>query len=68
MFLLHELNISECYRTTGCWSGPELAVVLVDLFNCFSVLHFSKTRISIVSRGGQRRIDQLPRGLTGQTG
>ena len=48
MYLLHELNISECYRTQGV--GPdqrerELAVVLVDLFNCFSVLHFSKTRI-----------------------
>ena len=67
--LMHELNISECYRTTGCRSGLKLADTSVDLFNYFSILHFQNKNAVIVSRGQCLENDaQLPPGLTGQTG
>ena len=49
MYLLHELNISECYRTTGCRSGPELAVVLVDLSIAFLSCIFQKQELALLA-------------------
>ena len=58
--LLHELNIYECYRTTGCRSGLVLAILLVELFICFSVFHFSKNKNpAIISRGRSLESDDI---------
>ena len=58
--LLHELNIYECYRTTGCRSGLVLAILLVELFICFSVFHFSKNKNpAIISRGWRSEPDDI---------